>query len=86
MHLHFLLLLLGELFLQELGSGDACLLEQHFWLKPTVGHLKLPLDLLPDEVQLVDRLSELAADVHVLIKRELFAIILAEVKAVKRVL
>ena len=86
LHLHLLLLLFGELFLKELGSGDACLLEQHFWLKPTVSHLQLPLDLLPDEVQLVDRLDELAADVHVLVKREFLAFIFAEVKAVERVL
>ena len=48
--------------------------------------MQLPLDLLPDEVQLVDRLDELAADVHVLVKRELLALIFAEVKAVERVL
>ena len=86
MHFHLLLLLFGELFLKELGSGDACLLEQHLWLKPTVSHLQLPLDLLPDEVQLVDRLDELAADVHILVKREFLALIFAEVKAVERVL
>ena len=37
-------------------------------------------------MQLVDRLDKFTSDVHVLVKRELLALIFAEVKAVERVL
>ena len=86
LHLHLFFLLLGQLLLQQLRGGHACLFEEDFGLEPSVGDLQLALDLLPNEVQLVDGLAELAADVHVLVKRELLAILLAEVEAVERVL
>ena len=83
---HLLFLLLCELFVEELGGWHARLLEENLGLEPAIGDLQLPLDLLPYEMELVDGLAELTADVQVLLPGELLALILAEIEAIERVL
>ena len=82
---HLLFLLLCKLFVEELGGWNARLLEENLGLEPAIGDLQLPLDLLPYEMELVDGLAELTADVQVLLQREFLALILTEVEAIEGV-
>ena len=82
---HLLFLLLCELLVEELSGRHARLLEENLGLEPTIGDLQLPLDLLPYEMELVDGLAELTADVQVLLPGEFLAFILAKIEAIERV-
>lgn len=78
--------LLSDFFREELGRRDPSFLEKYLGLEPSIRDLKFSLDLLPHEVKLVDGLTELGADVLVLITTELFALILPEVEPIEGIL
>jgi hypothetical protein len=82
----FLLFLFLKLLTQQLGSRHPSDLNQLPRLEPAISQLKFIPDGFPQEVKLVDRATELGADIGILLVREMPMLILPKIVPVKAAL